>query len=110
MEILLTYKWVTLLVLEILAWSATFFMMYARYGMKSHYWFRIGAVVFTITGVIPQVLIGVINFWFTKRFDLFTVILVLLILYGGTIGKKHVKKLDKWVEGKFSNKDIVGKN
>lgn len=104
MATLLEYKWIILLCLEILAWSSTFFMLYARYGMKSDKWFKIATILFAITGVIPQVTIGMINFWFTRELDLFTLILVLLIGYGMTIGKKQVKKLDKWAEAKFNRK------
>ncbi|MEH7500683.1 hypothetical protein V7152_01390 [Neobacillus drentensis] len=49
-------------------------------------------------------LMGIVNFIATKKVDLFTLIIVLLILYGFTIGNSHVKKLDKWAQMKFSNK------
>ncbi|MGE7943139.1 hypothetical protein ACQKNB_13725 [Lysinibacillus xylanilyticus] len=49
-------------------------------------------------------ILGIINYWFTKELDLFTLIIVLIIGYGMTIGKKQVKKLDKWAEAKFSRK------
>ena len=48
---------------------------------------------------------GIVNFLATKKVDLFTLIIVLLILYGLTIGKNHVKKLDKWAQLKFTNKE-----
>lgn len=93
-----------LAVFEALAWSSTFFLLYARYGMKSSFWFRIATVLFAITGVIPQVTMGIINFAATRKLDVFTLIIVLLLLYGFTIGKKHVKKLDAWAQVKFSGK------
>ncbi|MEO2075811.1 MAG: hypothetical protein ABGX20_10490 [Bacillus sp. (in: firmicutes)] len=91
-----------LVVLEVLAWSSTFFLLYARYGLKSSFWFKVATVLFALTGVIPQVLMGIVNFIATKRIDIFTLIIVLLIVYGFTIGKKHVKKLDAWAQKKFS--------
>lgn len=91
-----------LVVLEVLAWSSTFFLLYARYGLKSSFWFKVATVLFALTGVIPQVLMGIVNFIATKRIDVFTLIIVLLIVYGFTIGKKHVKKLDAWAQKKFS--------
>jgi hypothetical protein len=105
MEFLLENKWAILVGLEVLAWSSTFFMLYTRYGLKSSFWFKIATVLFALTGVIPQVLMGIINFIATKKVDIFTLIIVLLILYGFTIGKGHVKKLDKWAKEKFSNKE-----
>lgn len=104
MTILIENKWVILLCLEILAWLSTFLMLYARYGMKSKLGFQISSIAFAITGVIPQVIMGIINYWFTKELDLFTFIVVLMIGYGMTFGKKQVKKLDKWAEARFSRK------
>lgn len=110
MEILITNKWVILLTLEVLAWSSTFFLLYARYGLKSKIWFKAATVLFALTGVIPQVLMGIINFIVTRKIDLFTLIILLLILYGFTIGKNHVKKMDIWVQKKFSTKQSNEKN
>ncbi|WHY92176.1 hypothetical protein QNK12_01160 [Neobacillus cucumis] len=102
MDFLLENKWVILVSLEVLAWSSTFFLLYARYGLQSRFWFKVATVLFALTGVIPQVLMGIINFIATRKIDLFTLIIVLLILYGFTLGKGHVKKLDAWAQAKFS--------
>jgi len=102
LDLLLENKWVILVSLEILAWASTFFLLYARYGLKSAFWFKVATVLFALTGVIPQVLMGIINFISTKRIDMFTLIIVLLLVYGFTIGKQHVKKLDAWAQTKFS--------
>jgi hypothetical protein len=95
-------KWTILLILEIFAWSATTFMFYARYKMQSQFWFNVASAILVLTGVVPQVLLGVVNFVVTKEFDVFTFVIVLLIVYGFTIGKKHVQKLDAWAQQKFS--------
>jgi hypothetical protein len=102
MNFLMEYKWGILLSFEILAWASTFFLFYARYGLKSEFWFKIATFLFAITGVIPQVLMGIINFVVSKKVDLFTLIIALLIVYGFTIGKKHVKKMDQWAKKRFS--------
>ena len=94
-------KWTILLIFEFFAWSATMFMFYARYKMKSQLWFKVASVILVLTGVLPQVLLGVVNFVATKEIDLFTLVIVLLIVYGFTIGKKHVQKLDVWAQKKF---------
>lgn len=101
-DFIMENKWVILLTLEIFAWSATVFMFYARYKMQSQFWFKIASAILILTGVIPQVLLGVLNFAATKEIDLFTLVIVLLIIYGCTIGKKHIRKLDNWVQKKFS--------
>ncbi|MBS4175468.1 hypothetical protein [Bacillus sp. FJAT-49736] len=102
MNYILEYKWIILVCLEVLAWASTFFLFYSRYGMKSKFWFRVASILFAITGVIPQVIIGVVNFIHTRKLDIFTLIIVLLIVYGFTFGKKEVKKLDAWAQKKFS--------
>ncbi|MED1472608.1 hypothetical protein [Bacillus salipaludis] len=104
MDFLLENKWVILVSLEVLAWSSTFFLLYARYGLQSSFWFKVATVLFALTGVIPQVLMGIINFLATRKIDQFTLIIVLLILYGFTLGKGHVKKLDAWAQVKFSKR------
>lgn len=101
MTFLLEHKWAILVSLEVLAWSSTFFMFYARYRL-SPFWFRVGTVLFAATGVIPQVIMGVLNFIATREVDLFTGIIVLLILYGFTLGKKQVIRIDNWAREKFS--------
>jgi hypothetical protein len=102
MNFLVENKWMILVSLEVLAWSSTFFLLYARYGLKSSFWFKVATVLFALTGVIPQVLMGIINFIATRKIDVFTLIIVLLIIYGFTIGKNHVKKLDAWAQRKFA--------
>ena len=95
-------KWVILLILEVFAWVATVFMFYARYKMQSSFWFRLASAMLVLTGVIPQVFLGGLSFAATKELDLFTLVIVLLIIYGCTVGKKHIRKLDNWVQRKFS--------
>lgn len=99
---ILEYKWIILLVLEVLAWLATFFMLYARYQMQSALWFRLALKLTVATGVIPQVIMGLVNYSVTKEVDLFTLVIIMLILYGLTFGKKHAQKLDKGMQKKFS--------
>jgi hypothetical protein len=107
MNFLVEYKWVILVSFEVLAWSSTFFLLYARYGLKSSFWFKVATILFALTGVIPQVLMGIINFIATRKIDVFTLIIVLLIVYGFTIGKNHVKKLDAWAQKKFSKEETT---
>ncbi|MCQ6282786.1 hypothetical protein [Bacillus sp. EB600] len=105
MTFLVEFKWFILIGLEVLAWTFTFFLFYARYRLQSNFWFKVGMVLFTITGVIPQVIIGIINFIVKRELDIFTMVIILLIIYGATIGKKQVKKLDSWAQTKFQMKN-----
>lgn len=105
MQAIIQYKWAILLGLEVLAWASTFFMLYARYRAQSNILFRIGAALTVLTGVIPQVLLGIVNLVSLQTLDLFTAIIVLLILYGATIGRKQIKRLDKWAQTKFAKRE-----
>lgn len=103
-------KWLILFILEFLAWAMTFFMLYTRYKIQSAFWFKIALILFTLTGVIPQLLLGIVNFIKFKKIDLFTLVIILLIIYSCTIGKKYLQKLDSWAKKKFSsNKKISDK-
>ena len=91
-HLIIENKWIILLTLEFFAWLITFFMLYARYKMQSPFWFKAASILFALTGVIPQVSLGIVNFITTKELDLFTFAILLLIIYGLTIGKKQSAK------------------
>ena len=99
-HLIMENKWLILLILEFFAWSLTFFMFYARYKMQSTFWFKTASMLFALTGIIPQVTLGIINYTLSQEIDLFTLVILFLIIYGLTIGKKHVKKLDSWAKQK----------
>ncbi|MBO8156676.1 MAG: hypothetical protein H0Z32_09465 [Bacillaceae bacterium] len=101
MESIIEYKWLLLLGLEVLAWSSTFFMLFARYRLNSRSLFKIGVWLTIITGVIPQVSLGVVIVVFQRKIDLFSVVIVLLVLYGLTIGREHIRQMDQWAKRKF---------
>jgi hypothetical protein len=103
---ILAYRWLLLGLMEVVAWSVTFFMLYARYKLRSQRWFRIASVLFFLTGVIPQASLGILNFMAVGNVDVFTLILVLLLLYGFTMGRRQVRRLDQWACRRFgSDKD-----
>ncbi len=104
---IMEYKWIILFAMEVVAWFVTIFMFYARYRMQSTRWFKFSTVVFALTGVIPQVILGVINFFVVKEVDAFTSVIIVLLVYGFTLGKKQVKKLDAWAQIKFARKSDV---
>ncbi len=105
MALFLEHRWLILAVLEALAWASTFLMLYARYRLRSTAWFRAGVVLTVLTGVIPQVSMGTINYIGTREIDLFTAVIVALIIYGATAGKKDVRRLDAWVRNKYGREE-----
>jgi hypothetical protein len=105
MNVIFENKWFILAGLEVLAWLSAFFVFYARYAMKSSFWFKMATILLAITGVIPQVTMGIINFAVTRKLDIYTLVIVLLLLYGFTFGKTQVKKLDQGMQRVFSNKE-----
>ena len=98
---ILNYKWLLLGGMEVVAWSVTFFMLYARYKLRSQRWFRIASILFFLTGVIPQVSLGILNFMAVGAVDVFMLVLVLLLLYGSTLGRRQVQQLDRWASRRF---------
>ena len=79
-----------------------FFMIFSRYKLQSAFWFKVGSVVLVLTGFVPQILLGVINFFVAKELDLFSLVIVLLVIFGFTVGKNQVLRLDAWAQKKFS--------
>ena len=101
LERILQNKWYFLVSLEITAWTVTFLMLYARYRLHSSLLFHIFSVLFVLTGVLPQVSLGILNFMTKQEIDLFTLVIVLLLIYGFTIGRSQVRRLDDWARHKF---------
>lgn len=100
-SLILENKWLILLVLEALAWLSTLFAAYARYRLQSRLWFRVGSALVVATGVIPQTLMGIFNYLAHREIDLFTVVLAVLIVYGCTAGRGHVRRFDAWAKRRF---------
>ena len=104
LEAILDYRWQLLGIFEVLAWTVTFLLFYVRYRLQSLRWFRILSVLFFCTGVIPLVSLGLVNFYQQGEVDGFTLVIVLLLLYGATLGRRQVWKLDRWAKRRFSPK------
>ena len=79
LEAILDYRWQLLGIFEVLAWTVTFLLFYVRYRLQSLRWFRILSVLFFCTGVIPQVSLGLVNFYQQGEVDGFTLVIVLLL-------------------------------
>ncbi|SEC18148.1 hypothetical protein SAMN05443246_3247 [Paenibacillus sp. GP183] len=97
MDLLLKYKWIILFISEILAWIFTFLMFYARYWIESKKIFIIFTVIALLTGWVPHLALMVMSFKKTKTIGLFEISIIILLIYGLTIGKKHILKMDNMV-------------
>lgn len=102
MDTILAYRWLLLGSLEVVAWSVTFAMLYARYKLRSERWFKRGAVLFFLTGVFPQAGLGILNYLAVGAVDVFTLVIAGLLLYGSTVGRRQVRKLDAWAKRYFA--------
>lgn len=97
----LAYKWFILLGLEVLAWSATIWMVYARYRQRSQRLFRVAALMVMVTGVVPQLGLGVLNYIESGQVDAFSLVILLLFGYGATLGRRQVQRLDGWARQRW---------
>lgn len=93
-HILIDYKWAILIVCELTAWLTTFYMLYARYWLKSNLQFYIFGAISLITGYFPHLFIGILNIVKFQKVDSFTIVIVILFILGITFGKKLVAKID----------------
>ena len=101
MQLLIENKWAILIVCETTAWLTTFYMLYARYWLKSNIQFYIFGAIAIVTGYLPHVLIGILNIIKFQKLDGFTIVIILLFIFAFSLGKKVVSKMDsgiqKWV-------------
>ena len=69
--------------------------------MQSKVWFQLGTVLLVITGFLPQIMLRIMNYLSVGEVDLFTLCIVALVVYGATIGKGHIRKVDEWAQQRF---------
>ncbi|PSL40785.1 hypothetical protein B0H99_104247 [Planomicrobium soli] len=97
-DLLLAHKWTILISCDIVAWSATFYMFYARYWLESKIRVLISFSISTGLGYTPHVVLGVLNFLERKSIDFFTLFLLSMFLFGITIGKKYIMIIDRKIQ------------
>ncbi|MEH7097790.1 hypothetical protein [Neobacillus vireti] len=93
-QLLIEYKWTILIICETAAWLTTFYMLYARYWLKSKIQFYIFGAFAIITGYVPHLTIGILDFIRFQKLDGFTMFIIILFIFGFTFGKKLVTKMD----------------
>jgi hypothetical protein len=69
-------------------------MFYARYWLRNKLRILISFSISTGLGYVPHIVLGVLNFLEFKSFDLFTIFLLSMFLFGITFGKKYIKQID----------------
>ncbi|WP_186763862.1 hypothetical protein [Planomicrobium sp. CPCC 101079] len=47
---------------------------------------------------MPHIILGILNFLEFKRFDPFTIFLLSMFLFGITVGKKYIMKIDRKIQ------------
>jgi hypothetical protein len=97
---LLEYKWIILFIVEVFAWVSTFMMFYLRYFLRNRLFFKISAIFAVLTGIIPQLYLMIANIIKTREIGFFEVVVTCLVIYGFTIGKRHIKRIDNWIQEK----------
>ncbi|MCM3574190.1 hypothetical protein M3172_13420 [Mesobacillus subterraneus] len=95
MEFLITYKWLILISFETFAWLATFYMFYARYWLQSHAQFLIALTLAGLTGYVPHITLGVLDYINTGKISFFIISIITLLIIGATLGKKYIIKIDQ---------------
>lgn len=108
MEFISEHKWQLLIGLETTAWIFTFLMFYTRYWLKSKTLFNITTTIAVITGWFPHISLAILDFYQTRKITIFELFIVVLLLYGFTLGKKHISMLDKKMY-KLANKNKAEK-
>lgn len=103
-EAIINYKWWLLLTFEILAWTSTFLMLYARYFMESDRVFKIATILVVVTGIVPHISLAILDIVQEGKINAFPIVIVALIIYGLTFGKKAVQNLDRAVKRWADNK------
>ncbi|WP_064091532.1 hypothetical protein [Rossellomorea aquimaris] len=98
MTLLMEYKWLILLISETLAWVATIYMAYARYWLESKLQVIISGAIAVITGYIPHVLLGILDYLEHGKLQIFTLCVILLLIFGITICNKYLIIIDKSIK------------
>jgi len=97
-SILLEYKWWILLSCELIAWAATFYMFYAMYWLKSNLQFIIAGLVALLTGYVPHITLAFADFLKYREINSFLVVVVILFVFGITIGRKYISKIESKIK------------
>jgi hypothetical protein len=89
-------KWILAIGLEIAFWAmlAAFLVLRYRYGMEGITRVFVIGVVLDTAGILA---LGIWDFVETGTVSTYTLLIVALIGYSLTLGKEHMRRLDRWM-------------
>lgn len=96
-EFILQYKWVFLILGEVIFWVSLlgFFIVRYAFGLEklSKYF-----IFLWLASDAWLLVLGIMDYRDTGTFDTFQVIIVLFLLYALTFGRNDMRKLDQWMK------------
>ncbi|WP_456364387.1 hypothetical protein [Priestia aryabhattai] len=104
LDILLSYKWWILGVCETVAWIATYYMLHAKIVLKSNFRFRLFTVIAGITGYGPHFGLGIYDYITTKKVDLFSIVIAVLLIIGFIFWRQIETAIENLVNKLHRNK------
>jgi hypothetical protein len=105
-SLLMANKWWILLISETVAWIATFYMAYARYWIKSNFQFIVSGAVAIITGYVPHITLGILDYLKYDKINLFNGFVLVLLILGITVFKKYVVEIDNKIKDWANKKHL----
>lgn len=101
-EFVLDYKWYFFIAGEIIFWGSLIGFLMLRYAFNlkklSKY-----AVVLWLASDLWLVTIGILDYIRSGTIDRFQIIIVIIVIYALTAGKKDFKRLDRWIQKKVAH-------
>ncbi len=89
-------KWILAIGLEAAFWSmlAAFLVLRYRYGMEGITRLFVIGVVLDTAGILA---LGVWDYAETGKVSIYTAFIAGLVVYSLTVGKEHLRRLDRWM-------------
>jgi hypothetical protein len=89
-------KWTLAIGFEVAFWLmlTAFLVLRYRYGFERITGIFIAGVVLDTAGILA---LGVWDFAETGKVSIYTAFIVALIVYSLTVGKEHLRRLDRWM-------------
>jgi hypothetical protein len=103
MDFLMDYKWILLVGAETTFWllSAAFLVLRYWAGLDR------ASIVFLVLIVVDNLVIlglGALDYLFTGQFEPYQITIVIVLLYGVTLGKRDFERLDAYLRRKITKR------
>ncbi|MFD1706879.1 hypothetical protein ACFSCZ_09065 [Siminovitchia sediminis] len=99
-EWILQYKWLFLILGEIIFWVSLLGFFVIRYAFGREQLSKYFILVWIFSDVWLLVL-GILDYRHTGTFDTFQVVILIFLFYALTFGRNDMKNLDRWVKRKI---------